>query len=363
MNLRELLEDLIRFPSTHEHPEALKGVMDYVEGLFVEMPIHRSRFERNGKHSLYLSFTEGRPRVLFAGHLDVVPAQDPAQFEPRVEGEKLFGRGALDMKGPCAVMIRLFLDLAREASPPPVALLLTTDEEVGSSDGVAWLVREKGIGGDFVVVPDGGVNFRLIYEEKGALHLRVHAKGKGGHGSTPWVGENALDKLIRAYLLLRGWVATQRTDDPEHWHPTLNLGKMEGGRKANVIPDQAWMDLDFRFPGPTTVERFEATVRNLLMDLGPDYEVEVLTRAAPVKTDPEHPLFVAFRETVEGVLGRPAELGREHGATDARYFAEKGMPVVILYPVGGNIHEAGEWVDLGSLDTLLRMFRQFVRKL
>jgi len=362
VDLRELLMALIRFPSTHENPEALKGVVDYVEDLFAHTPIHRSRFERNGKHSLYLSFTQDRPRVLFVGHLDVVPAQDPSQFDPRVEGDRLLGRGALDMKGPCAVMIRLFLDLTKEAPPPPVALLLTTDEEVGSEDGVAWLVREKGLGGDFVVVPDGGVNFRLIYEEKGALHLRVYARGKGGHGSTPWVGENALDKLIRAYLLLKGWIATQETDDPERWHPTLNLGKMEGGRKANVIPDQAWMDLDFRFPGPTTVEQFEATVRNLLAEAG-DYAVDVLTRAAPVKTDPKHPLFVVFRETVEGVLGRPAELGREHGATDARYFAEKGMPVVILYPVGGNIHEAGEWVDLNSLEILLRIFREFVRKL
>lgn len=362
MDIRSMLEQLIRIPSTHENPDALKEVVDLVEGWFGSTPLLRKRYERNGKHSLYLSFTEDTPRVLFAGHLDVVPAQDPSQFEPCVEGNRLYGRGALDMKGPCAAMIRLFLDLAQESSPPPVALLLTTDEEVGSEDGVAWLVREKGIGGEFVVVPDGGVNFRLIYEEKGALHLRVRARGKGGHGSTPWVGENAIDHLIRAYLALRGWIATQETDDPEHWHPTLNLGKIEGGRKANVIPDEAWMDLDFRFPGPTRVEAFEQTVRGMLKDLG-SYEVEVLTRAAPVKTDPEHPLFVRFRETVEEVLGRPAQLAREHGATDARYFAEKGMPVVILYPIGGNIHEAGEWVDLGSLDTLHRIFLKFTQRL
>lgn len=359
MTIQEILEELIRIPSTHENPEALKTVVDRVEGWLGNLPLVR-RFERKGKHSLYVAFEERRPRVLFVGHLDVVPAQVPSQFEPRVEGNKLYGRGALDMKGPCAAMIHLFQKLSEEGKTPPIALLLTTDEEVGSENGVAWLVREHGMGGDFVIVPDGGSNFRLIYEEKGALHLRVHARGRGGHGSMPWVGENALDTMIQAYLFLRGWIATlERPDDRDHWHPTLNLGKMEGGQKANVIPDQAWMDLDFRFPGPVTVEDWERTVRSLLSRVG-SFDVEVLTRAAPVKTDPNHPLFISFRKTAERVLGREVELAREHGATDARYFAEAGMPVVVLYPVGGNIHEAGEWVDLISLERLEKIFWEFV---
>jgi len=361
MNIETLLRELIRIPTTADHPERLKEVVDVVDHWFADWTRHKERFERNGKHSLYLNTREGRhSQVLFVGHLDVVPAEHSEQFEPRVEGRRLYGRGALDMKGPDAVMIRLFLDLMAQSRVPSCALMLTTDEEVGSRDGVEWLVKEQGIGADFVIVPDGGSSFRLIYAEKGALHLRVKARGKAAHGSQPWLGDNAIDQLIRAYQALRQWIDAQaQPEDPEHWYPTLNLGRIQGGRAPNIVADEAWMDLDFRFPGPTSPREFLRQVKEILHTSG-NFELEDLTTAVPVETDRDHPLFQRFLETMESVLGRPVQLAREHGATDARHFAEKGMPVVILYPVGDGIHGPNEWVDLPSLDTLYAIFKAYV---
>ena len=364
MEIQEILSSLIRFQTTADRPDQLQAIVDQVDAWFSAWPWHKERFLRNKKHSIYLNTRKGRhSQVLFVGHLDVVPAEDPSQFEPRIQDGRLYGRGALDMKGPDAVMIRLFLDLMSRDPVPSCALMLTTDEEVGSRDGVEWLVKEQGIRASFVIVPDGGSSFRLIYAEKGALHLRVKAHGKAAHGSQPWLGDNAIDQLIRAYQALRTWVDAQaRPEDPEHWYPTLNLGRIQGGRAPNIVADEAWMDLDFRFPGPTSPEAFLKEVQKILQNTG-SFELEDLTTAVPVETDRSHPLFQRFLHTMEEVLERPVELAREHGATDARHFAEQGMPVVILYPIGEDIHGPREWVDLNSLETLYRIFQRYVENL
>lgn len=361
--ITELLADLIRFQSTMENPKELERIADYVEKLFIEYHPFIRRYKKGNKPSLFITFYDTlKPFVLFVGHLDVVEA-DPDQFEPRIEGNRLFARGALDMKGPDAVMVQTFLDLAEEGPPyPDVGLMLTTDEEVGSENGVAYLVREENYGAQFAVIPDGGQNFDLIVEEKGAFHAIFRAKGKAAHGSRPWDGDNAIDTLLRLYENVKKDFPKEPCGDPEHWHNTLNLGKIKGGDAINRVPDSAEMGLDVRFVAPWTVERmkdyFEGKVHQMQ-----NVEMSILSVGEVVKTPIDHPLLIKYKATAEKVLGRKVPFSKEHGATDGRYFAEKGVPVVITYPVGGNIHAKNEWVNLDSLETLYTIFREFIKTL
>ena len=356
MDLVELTKKLIEFKSTREHPEELKNIVDFVDAYLGDGFI-KERFERNGKHSMVVSFSPGKHhKIMFVGHLDVVEAEE-IQFHPVVENDKLFGRGALDMKGPDAVMIKLFKDL--KESDLPISLMLTTDEEVGSRDGVEFLLKEQNYSADFAVIPDGGENFSIIIKGKGVAHFHVEAVGASTHGSRPWEGINALDKLIDFYEDLKKDFPKEPCGDPQHWHNTINLGVLKGGEAANIVPDKAEMELDIRFVEPWTVSKMHAYV---LEKAGDRVKVELRSYGEVVSTPEDHPMVQKFKESVEEVLGRKAEFSVEHGATDGRFFAEKGIPSIVTYPVGGNIHGKDEWVSIKSLHQLYDIFKVFLEK-
>ena len=356
MKLEELTKKLIEFKSTRENLDELKKIVDFVDSYLGDGFV-KERFEKNGKHSLVVSSSKDRhSKIMFVGHLDVVEAEE-IQFHPIIEGDKLFGRGALDMKGPDAVMIQLFKDMKDQKLP--ISLMLTTDEEVGSKDGVEYLLKEEGFSADFAIIPDGGENFDLIIKGKGVLHLHVTALGASTHGSRPWEGVNALDKLIDFYEELKNDFPKEPCGDPDHWHNTINLGVMKGGQAANIVPDKAEMDLDIRFVEPWTVSKMHTYV---LEKASGNVKVELLSYGEVVSTPKDHPMVVKFKEATEEVLRREAKFAVEHGATDGRFFSEKGIPTIITYPVGGNIHAKDEWVSIRSLYQLYDIFKKFLKK-
>jgi len=355
------LKTLIQFESVAERPDQLIAVINYAEKYLEHPRLRIDRFMKGEKPSLVVSFKRSQKdrkfKVIFAGHLDVVPAR-MEQFVAREEGDRLYGRGALDMKGPCAVMMKLFKDLAEEGKEPDIALILTTDEEVGSQNGVRYLLEEEGYSSEFAVIPDSGEDFHIITDEKGALHFRVSFKGKPAHGSMPWLGESAIEKALRFYEDIKGTLLYD-SDDPEHWHNTLTLGKFVGGKKVNQVPPEAYMELDFRFVPPFTLGEAKDAVSYTAKKHGA--EVEFLSEGEPFSTDLEHPISRAFIESVREVLG-DVRFGKTHGATDGRFFASKGIPVIMIYPEGGDIHGDNEWVSIPSLHTLYSIFRTFVDK-
>ncbi len=355
MKLEELTARLIEFKSTKEHPEELANIIDFVSA-YLGDGFFKQKFERNGKHSMVVSLQEGRhAKIMFVGHLDVVEGEE-IQFHPIIEGDKLFGRGALDMKGPDAVMIELFKELKNTRLP--ISLMLTTDEEIGSKDGVEYLLKEEGFSADFAVIPDGGENFDLIIKGKGVAHFHVEATGASVHGSRPWEGDNAIDKLIDFYKELKEYFPKEPCGDPQHWHNTINLGVLKGGEAPNIVPDKAEMELDIRFVEPWTVSKMHSFV---LEKAGNKVKVELLSYGEVVSTPEDHPMVQKFKKSVEEVLGRPAKFAVEHGATDGRFFSEKGIPTIITYPVGGNIHGKDEWVSIKSLYQLFEIFKRFLK--
>ncbi|MFN4183066.1 MAG: M20/M25/M40 family metallo-hydrolase, partial [bacterium] len=150
----EIVKELIRYQTIASRGDELKRVIERVTQWLSHPKISLFHYEANGKPSLVA--VQGGKReeeekhlpVFFVGHLDVVDG-DPEQFEPRIEGEKLWGRGALDMKGSCGVMIHLFRSLAEEGKETSYGLMLTTDEEIGSANGVEYLLKAVGWTSDF----------------------------------------------------------------------------------------------------------------------------------------------------------------------------------------------------------------------
>jgi len=298
---------------------------------------------------------ERHPRVLLAAHLDVVPAA-PEQYDPRVEDGKLVARGASDMKFIAPLYFRLFDDLP-EPLRERVLIAFTFDEEIGSNAGTRYLLDDYGLRAGTCFLPDGGDNFQLEADEKGVLQFRVKTTGKAAHGSRPWLGENAIDKLLAIYQDLRAEFPV--VDRPGLWGPTLNLGRMSGGAAANQVADAAEALLDTRFTEATTLEATLARVRAVVAGRG---EVEPVVSGDLFHLDVASSSYRWIQEAARAHLGSELPIYRSEGASDARFFTRYGIPVVIAKPVCGGHHSSHEWIDLASLEPYYRMMRQFVEQ-
>jgi len=357
MALKEQIVDLTKklasIKSTADRPKELARVAETVEKFLANEKLVKQKFIKNNKVALVYTFKKTKqPKIFMIGHLDVVPAED-TEFNIQVKGDRLIGRGVEDMKGSDVVMILLMQALSKIKNPPSVGLMLTTDEEVGGFNGVGYLINEKGYDCDVAFVPDAGENFDLTYAQKGIVHLKITAKGKSAHGSRPWLGDNALDKLVDACHYLREEFPPVKK---AVWTTTCNLGKITGGTVANVVPDQAEMLVDIRFTEKHNQSQLIKKISQKLSDL----KVEKISGGEVVYTQPNNPYFKSFKKLTEKELARKARTFRSHGASDGRFLAAKNIPVILTGCVGGNTHGRGEWVSINSLLKLYSIVKNFV---
>ncbi|MEO0240307.1 MAG: M20/M25/M40 family metallo-hydrolase [candidate division WOR-3 bacterium] len=363
MNVKEILLKLLEFKSVSTNTLELKKIVIFIEDIFKDKKVYIKKFEVNEKPSIYISFYDTlEPRILFLGHLDVVPPDSEVGWSIKEEGDRIFARGAMDMKGTCAVLIKLFLDLIEEKRNGNFALLFTTDEEIGGKDGVEYIVNKENLNPEFVIIPDGGLNFNPVLESKGVLHVEISAKGKSCHGSTPWLGENAIEKLFEIYKEIKEFVIKESENKiSEHWHPTVSIGVINGGEAVNKVPDNAFMQIDLRFPYPYSLNYFENKIKEILSKYK-DTSYKILSKGEPVYTSSENEYVKKFIQVYEKVLDKKINFIKEHGATDGRFFVERNTPVLIIYPVGGGVHSKDEWVSISSLETLLNLFKEFLKE-
>jgi succinyl-diaminopimelate desuccinylase len=357
--LIELVFNLIRFKTIASNEDELKNIIDFTENYLKDNKLLKiEKFKVNNKYNLIAKISD-EVKVYFVVHLDVVDAKEE-QFNPYLDGDKIVGRGALDMKGPAATVLYLFKNLNK---PIPIGLIVTTDEEVGSLDGVKYITENMDIKADVVVIPDGGENFNIITKGKGAFHFRVKSYGKSTHGSTTWLGVNAVDKLLEFYKELKNIILEYKVDDENienNWYNTLNLGKIEGGVKVNVVPDYAYAEFDIRFTEKYSLENIYNVVDYLIKKH--NLELEVLSTGSPVSIDLNNRYLQKFIQSYKEILGDP-KFSVEHGATDGRFFAAKNIPVITIYPQGQGLHSNYEWVSLSSLVTLFKLFYNFILKI
>ena len=138
------------------------------------------------------------PTVVLHGHLDVVPARE-GQFTPRVEGDRLIGRGAYDMKGALAAMMCALKDVAAQ-DQVRVRFICVPDEESEdvSRRSTDVLVKEEGLRADFALTGEP-TDLHIGIQAKGVLAVRLQVSGTAAHGSTPWLGDNAILKAHDAF--------------------------------------------------------------------------------------------------------------------------------------------------------------------
>ncbi|CAN5154445.1 M20/M25/M40 family metallo-hydrolase [soil metagenome] len=293
--------------------------------------------------------------ILLHGHLDVVPGRQE-QFVARVEGDRLFGRGAYDMKGALAALLLVIADL-QDTGDVRVRLGIVPDEE--SEEEVERgcdLLIDAGFRGDFAITGEP-TDMLVGVAAKGVFAMRIRVDGLAAHGATPWLGDNAILKAIEVFRRIESLPFAKESSEL-YDRPSINLGRIIGGDALNKVPDACVIDVDVRYLPEQEPEAILAQVAGI-----EGAEVISTFRRPPAAVDPSSGFVQALCDAASP--HHPDEvtsIGRD-GASDAVSFLRVGIPAVEFGPLGAGHHGPEEWVSIFSLANYRRTITDFVESL
>ncbi len=349
---RALAERLITYDTSSM--DGLRAAAGFVKGWLEAREIDVEDHDFNGLPVLTAAIgPRDAQTVVLHGHVDVVPGR-PEQFQPRVEGDRLIGRGAYDMKGALAAMMCALHDVATETRVR-VRFLCAPDEESEdlNTRSTDEMVRQ-GFVGDFAITGEP-TDLHIGVQAKGVLAVRVQVGGIAAHGSTPWLGDNAILKAIDVFRRIETMPFAAESSEMFD-RPSINLGRLNAGDAVNKVPDEAAMAVDIRYlPGQepgTILEQIRAM---------PDVEVVKTFLRPPAYVSRRNPYVSALCAAVRRAGQKEAmSVGRD-GASDAVSFIAAGVPAVEFGPVGAGHHGPDEWVSISSLARYRAALVDFVR--
>lgn len=355
-----LLSDLVRIPSVNPRMGGGTGEQEIARYL-------AQRIQALGLTPVVTEVQPGRPNVLatapgqpdglhllFEAHMDTVsPSRgqvDP--FLPRLEGDRLYGRGSCDTKASiCAMLVALQSVLKAGGRKATVSIALTMGEEIGH-EGVAHLVA-SGFRADGAIVGEP-TGLDVIVAHKGVLRWKMIAVGRAAHSSNPQAGLNAIVKMAGLIRALEERLVPQLRQRPHPilGPPSLSVGRIEGGLQVNVVPDRCAVDLDRRtLPGETwTAVRAELeALLSALRREDPDLQVaieEPYQDTPSLETALDAAIVRLAQEAVRRLDGQHPTRGVPF-STDAAHLSAAGIPSVVLGP--GKIeqaHTSSEYVEI-----------------
>lgn len=364
----ELTRKLLRY-NTVNPPGNERECAEFLERVLAAASFDISKYEFAPQRTCLIASLKGSGASLpicFSGHIDTVPTGsypwDHDPFSAEIDGDRLFGRGASDMKSGVAAMVHAALKIAglpgRKAG---IVLVLTAGEENGC-EGAKFLARtpdaldEAGA----IIVGEPTSNYP-VFGHKGAFWLDASTTGVSAHGSMPEQGENAIYKAARAVTLLESY----HFDVPSHpvlGSPTLNVGTISGGINYNLVPDRATIGIDIRtIPG----QDGGSITRDLQHFLGDGVQIEAVDEAGSIYTDLENEWVVSVFDLMEGYLGeRPLSRGVTYFTDAAELTPAMGHPPTLIMGPGetGMAHKTDEYCHISKIEAAAEAYFEIGRK-
>jgi succinyl-diaminopimelate desuccinylase len=354
MDERVLAERLITYDTSTR--DGLRAAAGFVKGWLDarDIPVSGREFDGLPVVLAEVGPADG-PSVVFHGHLDVVPAH-AGQFEPRVEGDRLIGRGAYDMKGGLAAMMCALHDAAEDEHVRLRLICVPDEESEDVEHRCTDALVQEGMRADFVITGEP-TDLHIGVQAKGVLAVRVEVSGVAAHGSTPWLGDNAILKAYDVFRRIETLRFSRESSDLFD-RPSINIARIVGGDAFNKVPDSCTMDVDIRYLPEQDPGAILADIRTL-----PDVRIVKTFQRAPAHVSRSNPYVRALREAVSASLrGEALSVGRD-GSSDAISFLQAGVPAVEFGPVGGGHHGPQEWVSIESLAQYRKALGDFVGSL
>jgi succinyl-diaminopimelate desuccinylase len=372
--MKELLKKLIQAETTAE-----KGELAAAEVIADE-------FSRSGIDSRVDSWDQTRANVvacvksagrraglLFACHLDVVgpgeAAWDHPAFSPVESDGKIYGRGAVDMKGGTAAAVTAIRQVVESGVKlqGDIIFAAVAGEETDSAgakrfvDDKGWLAElsPKGFAG--VVIPEP-TDLEVVTAHRGILWLQITTKGKAAHSSTPQLGVNAIDSIR---LFLNELENYEIKAGPHELLGTcsMSVNTIAGGKAMNVVPDKCSSGIDFRTLPEQNHDEIIAGLQKMFAKLKAanehfDADISVLRQVRPLETNRNSGFVKAFCSAVG-----TDETKAVGYTTDGPYFASLGGPVVIFGPGGPHLcHKPDEYINISDLEKAVEYYRNIILK-
>ncbi|QKY68299.1 M20 family metallopeptidase [Lentibacillus sp. CBA3610] len=295
-------------------------------------------------------------------------------FSGRIENGRIYGRGAFDSKGRIASYVMAALALKRSGIPfrGDISIVLTCDEETGGMLGAGYILENKFISGDMVVVE--GYSDQIVRAMPGVLQLKIISKGISSHSAWKWKGVNSVEKMAK---VINGLSGLQKELEKETYtfpgmdYTTVNIGMIEGGTKINVVPDLCEIEVDFRVTPEHTIEEIYNRVENLINQLEKeDEQMEIVIENIPeMQTEPtiiddKSPFILEIQKACNEVIGQSLPVVGMLGQTDLRWFIKNGIPGINFGPGNpekNNPHNYDENMGIDDLIQTTKVLATFAR--
>jgi succinyl-diaminopimelate desuccinylase len=373
----EFLADLVRIPTdtppgdNAPHAEAVAHKIEMLGWEVERHPVPRQTVTDYGMTSITNLIVRrrhaaGGPTVALNAHGDVVPPGEGWTRPPygaQIEDGRMYGRATAVSKSDFATF--LYAARAVEALGLPLRgaleLHFTYDEEFGGTLGPGWLLAQGLTRPDYLI--GAGFSYNVVNAHNACLQFEVTVHGKATHGSIPETGHDALQAataVLNAIYAEVPRLKTRRSTIAGIDHPTMIVGRIDGGTNTNVVPGKVTLKMDRRMIPEEDPAQVEADVRAMIETAvgglpGVRVEIRRLLLAQALRPLPgQEKLVDSLRRNALDVLGEPVTVLGSALYTDARLYSEYGIPAV-LYGAGprtvleSNAKQADEHLVLEDL--------------
>jgi len=381
MKYIEVLKDLISIDTTVPPGLNYDKAVNYLEPLFKESGFDTYKViipaeyaeGREGRINLICHRREkGKPRLIFYGHIDVVPAEGWDAFKPRVENGKVYGRGAADMKGSIVALLLAMESLKGKRLNFDVSVMVTTDEEFSQASQLQYLAQYlEPVSGAYFFNLDSSFGYVSI-AGLGALQVDIKVKGKSVHSGLSHLGENAIEKaslLIKALLDLKYRVEQRKSNVPTHpntglsqMEARLNINMIKGGIKINVVPDECLISVDRRLIPEENVDDARKELLDTLASVpGVTWELERVFSipTVPPSNDPVVDRLVGIIDDTIGEGNKFGEMGSGDLSHIVATWGGKVFGIGVIRPEC-NIHGKEEFVYLQDIEDVAKIVVRFL---
>ena len=318
----------------------------------------------------FLRKAGAKKTIWFESHLDTVPAGDFKKwkfhpFEGKVKGKRMYGRGVADSK----IGISIFCYLAKILFENPkfkanLFLGFDADEHSGNFTGIKEILKYAPKNSDICILGYQGID-EISIGGRGWLRLKLITFGKAAHtGSRSKKGINAIHKIQKAIWTILDLPFLKQKEKFFEFGSSLNVSVIKGGKMINVVPDICEALLDIRIiPSQEPKEILRKTNQKLKeinkKDKDFKFKIQVLQSQKAFLTNSNEPFLKILKEKAEKILKREIPFRTSGAGSVGNLISKKGIPVLNGFGCDcGNIHASNEWVNIGDLPKILKIFEK-----
>lgn len=363
MNCVDLLLKLISYKTiTPSEDGSYKFIEEYLEGF----EVIRYNVEEVKNIFLTKKFNDDNIHLCFAGHIDVVPAGDGWNYDafiPRIENDRIFGRGAQDMKSGVAAFITAVKDT--KDFKGRLSILLTSDEEGDAIDGTIKMLqhlKEINLLPQFCIVAeptcDKIFGDSIKVGRRGSINGKITIKGRQGHAAYP---EKSINPIHDIAPILASIAGANLDDGDDYFAPSkLVITDIRAGMEVtNVTPGELKMMFNVRNSTKTDIDKIKTFIENKIGKL--DYTLELSQSAKPFVTKTDSKLIQVLSKCIEDTCGIKPQYSTAGGTSDARFIAEFGIEVAEFGVINDTIHAPNESTTIDEIEKLYTIFTKVIK--